>query len=65
MTILDTTVELILCSQILKKIRPVLEQFVQEEAVTETELTTEMLKFVLHILRKPVPAYATLIETSK
>ena len=36
MTILDTTVELILCSQILKKIRPVLEQFVQEEAVTET-----------------------------
>lgn len=56
MTITDTTVQLILCSPIFKKIKTVItEQFAQEDMLMETETVIEMLRFILFVLRRSQP----------
>lgn len=53
MSIVNTTVQLIVCSQIFKKIRNLLmEQLYFEETLLETELTSEALRFMLFVIRK-------------
>lgn len=51
--ILNTTLQLILCSQIFKKVNyAVREQLVEEQQLRQTDLVQEMLKFLLLVLRK-------------
>lgn len=56
--ILHTTLQLIMCSQIFKKVKIALaEQYIEDESVVETELVQEMLRFVLIVLRKSHTRY--------
>ncbi len=52
-SIINTTLQLILCSQIFKKVKyAACEQFMEDGQLQETELVQEMLKFLLIVLRK-------------
>ena len=56
MSITRTTVQLILCSQVFKKIKGiVLEQFMQEDTLSETDTVVELLKFILFVMRRACP----------
>ena len=56
LTITDTTVQLILCSQIFKKVKIALtEQLLQDDTLTETDTVLELLKFMLLVMRRASP----------
>lgn len=56
LTITDTTVQLILCSQIFKKVKTALtEQLLQDDTLTETDTVLELLKFMLLVMRRASP----------
>lgn len=56
--ILNTTLQLIMCSQIFKKVKLALtEQYIEDDTLIETELVQEMLRFVLIVLRKSHTRY--------
>jgi hypothetical protein len=49
-------VQLILCSQIVKKVKVALtEQLLQEDTLAETDTVLELLRFMLFVMRRACP----------